>query len=319
MKRRAVLAGSASALSATVAGCAGLGGDGSDTGVPCDVTLTDPGPSSDRVVDAWFRADAPPHDPSRPEGVDIENRDEWDADYLGREMAETPSLSFETLSVSREAAAKVLQLPTGVGSRGYAVERVTGDRRAAVVESADAEGTVVLVGDCCGSSSVEYRWVRVEETEAGVHLHGYLRRPYVVTDDLSPRHSAVAVDRPPETVESVCVSLTTRVDERVHFDTASGVVSLVDGVIRNATLESVPLDVELAADDQTRLDRRLSLDPGERLDVGPVAEGSETLSVRASVAGSDRGTTEEYDASAGLLGIRVDDERVRVGEASDLP
>ncbi len=58
----------------------------------------------------------------------------------------------------------------------------------------------------------------------------------------------MAVDRPPETVRSVCVS-PRRDGRRVRRDAASGVVSLVDGVTRNATFEPVTIDVELTAGD----------------------------------------------------------------------
>ncbi|WP_311173574.1 hypothetical protein [Halobellus ordinarius] len=77
-----------------------------------------------------------------------------------------------------------------------------------------------------GSGSVEHRWARVESTEKGLALVGYYTDPYVQTDDLTTRVSLVEVFRPATEVEIAHIHLTVREEQRIHFNSTEGLVTI---------------------------------------------------------------------------------------------
>lgn len=311
MDRRMLLSASGSALSVGLVGCLGEARAPwrSNTGSPsCDVELNEPGPDTDRLVSAWARNDVPPYEIAYPQ--DAEDSDDWNPAYLGERMSETPSVGFVERSKSRS---RIRQPPEFThGTSQYVVELIENESELAATvegESADFEENVlVLVGDCCGSSSVEHRWARVEETQAGIHLHGYLERPWSVTPDLSPRYSLLEIERPTEGVDRACVSLTTREERRVHFDSTDGVVSLVAGVIANDTPETLDVGLRLSTTDgETRVDDTLTIAPKTewQAGIGLFGEANETFRVDLRVDQLDVEVSEEYRADGRLLGFRI--------------
>jgi len=104
----------------------------------------------------------------------------------------------------------------------------TDDTDADALEAVDfAETAVVIVESGWGSSSVHHRWVRVEDDDDAVHLHGYYTDPHFGTTDYTTRHSVVTVDRPAN-LEFARASVTVSEDRRIHVNSTEGVVSLAD-------------------------------------------------------------------------------------------
>ena len=104
----------------------------------------------------------------------------------------------------------------------------TDDEDAETLEGVDfAETVVVVVESGWGSSSVHHRWVRVEDDEETIHLHGYYTDPHFGTTDYTTRHSVVTVERPAD-LEFARASITVSEDHRVHVNSTEGVVSLED-------------------------------------------------------------------------------------------
>lgn len=309
MNRRTLLAGGGSALATLASGCI----DGtaepapSETpSPPCDVPLNDGGPDVDRLVEAWAHTDVPPHDIASQR--DVESEANWNADYLGSSMPTSPSLDFETHDVSR---ADVDDRLHASGGDQYVVELVDPDDDETAIladlDVDDQQSTLVLVGECCGSSSVRHRWARVQQAGATIHLHGYLEQPWVRTSDLSPRYSLVEVSRPAADVDQACVSLTTGREERLHVNSNDGVVSLVNAVLANDSDRRRTIDLRLrTTDGETRVDDSVTVDANtEWMGVGTVGEVGETLTVTVRGTDPDVDVRTDYDLSNGALGIRL--------------
>jgi hypothetical protein len=171
------------------------------------------------------------------------------------------------------------------------------------------ETVLVLVGECCGSSSVSHEWARVEATDAGVHLYGYHRQPYVQLTDLSPRYSLLAVDRPAggAEVEAACASLTVGERQRVHVGSPGGVVTLVGAVMANDLPEPVTgrLRITTAGGDR-RVDGPFSIEAmKEWKGLGLVGQRGERLTVELTVEALGIDLSTDYPADDGTLGIRI--------------
>ncbi|NGM70885.1 hypothetical protein G6M89_18075 [Natronolimnobius sp. AArcel1] len=184
------------------------------------------------------RVDTPPHEPERPAHDDPEN---WDDHYLGNGMESEPTLEFEPVSAVRleERAvdgqgfdigefysASLLETKSDLESAITLEE--TDDESRETLEDVSFDNQIVLVIESgFGSSSVRHEWVRVEAVDDGVHVHGYDVRPREQTMDYSPRHSVLVVDRPADVDDlRATVSHTTSEDQRVHYDSSEGVVTL---------------------------------------------------------------------------------------------
>lgn len=324
MDRRTILAGAGSAAAAAWAGCLGNGTSRESTPDPsgCDGGRNEPGPESDRVIDAWSRSDVPPYEIARPSHVD--DRTDWNPAHLGANMPTTPSVGFDTHTISRSETDALA--PARPSPNRYVV-RVIGDTGAAgqLLETRDVntgESVPVLVGDCCGSSSVELRWGRVEETADGVHIHGYLHQPRITTDDLTSRYSLLEIDRPAEEVDVACVSLTVDRETRVHFDSTDDVVSLVPGVIANRRPDPLAVQLHVSTDDgKTRVDEAFTLEPtgASWSGLGLLGELPETLRVELAVEELGIDVQTHYETERGPLGILIlHGGDARIGPSTDL-
>lgn len=318
MDRRTVLAGSGVALSALCGGCLGninTSRRGSTDSPSCDATLNEGGPSTDRPVAAWSRNDVPPYDIAYPENA--ESAEDWNPAYLGEQMSTSPSIDFRVNSIAGGQVHEPAKLRQGHNSYLLNLIETKEEREAHLTTGGTTdfdESVLVLVSECCGSSSVEHQWVRVEETTAGLHLYGYLRRPYVRTSDLSPRYSLLEIDRPADEVEVACASLTVREDQRIHFDSTDDVVSLVAGVLANDRADEVTGQLRITtADNERRVDGTVSIDAhSEWKEIGLIGETTEAFTVELTVDALDIDVTEEYRGEKGTLGIRIQ----RNGEAT---
>lgn len=99
-------------------------------------------------------------------------------------------------------------------------------QRRQTLENINFESTaLILVETGFGSSSIKHRWKRIEKGKNSVHLHGYYTKPLTRNSDVDTRFSVLRVNQPDD-FEFARVSLTTNVDERVHFNSTEGIVSL---------------------------------------------------------------------------------------------
>jgi hypothetical protein len=215
-------------ISLTVSGDKRVNFDSSEGVVTVDGTdgNTD-GQRSSQLPEA--RVDTPPHDPERPP------EDDWNPDWLGAGMSTDPSLPFEAVeaglaeSALRDPAAAesdpvyAASLLTSTGELEATVEMSEAPDRLGSVDF--GEELVVVVESGYGSSSVDHAWQRVEKTDDGVYLHGYLTDPRLQTDDYTTRHSVVIVETPAPKAGRAHVSLTYSEDWRVNFDTSEGAVT----------------------------------------------------------------------------------------------
>jgi hypothetical protein len=314
MNRRALLASGCVAVSTVCAGCLGgsLGVRGPDATPSCEPALNGVAPGSERLVNAWEHSDVPPYDASRP--ADAESESEWNPTYLGDGMATTPSLPFRRLDLDRDQLREpaTFEEPS---LRSYSVALIDSERERDRLLRTVGEGTdfgetvLVLVGECCGSSSVGHEWARVEATDAGVHLYGYHRQPYVQLTDLSPRYSLLAVDRPTGgvEVEAACASLTVGERQRVHVGSTDDSITLVGAVMANDLPEPVTgrLRITTAGGDR-RVDGPFSIEAmKEWKGLGLVGQRRELLTVELTVEVLGVDLSTDHPADDGTLGIRI--------------
>lgn len=197
-------------------------------------------PNADNGDDATVgeaTVDDPPYNIERPD--DGAEWDEWNHDLLGEHMPTTPSLEYETLDAEADVEVQPLDDLDREYESAYAVGLVTTpDREDEVFDRDPAAGPLVdydasllaVVHSGYGSSSLDHRWGRVEETNDGIHLHGYYSHPPEQTDDLAVRRSVVRVERPADHDQEPIarVSLTVSSDERVTFDSVAPASIVVD-------------------------------------------------------------------------------------------
>lgn len=198
---------------------------------------SDPDGTADDVVTEEPRVDEPPYE-IEPQSPPADEADDWDEHYLGRDIAEEPSLEFdpldgvrprETLAWDRNGTdqqfrVQALETASEVETV-FDLEAAETDTKARL-EDVDFERQCVLVVESgFGSGSVRHEWQRVEPADGVLEVHGYYATPFEQTDDITARHSVLVSDRPPETgFEYTRVFLTVDPDTRVRFNSTEGTV-----------------------------------------------------------------------------------------------
>lgn len=177
-------------------------------------------------------------EPSHEIDIPEQDSDQYNEEYLGAQMPTQPSIEFEELSVGHsvlwqdsltdmsgeEFWTQIIRTESARDAL-FDMERIDETEREQL-ESVDFEESVlVIVETGYGSSSVDHRWARVEETQEGVHLHGYHTDPREKTDDVTTWFSVLEVERPATSGPQAVVSLTVSPDRRVTFDSTNGEVS----------------------------------------------------------------------------------------------
>lgn len=243
MNRRRLLAGSGFVLSAAVSGCLGDGGSDETAGSDDengderdDAGTNDTERREIEPVEENPRADEPPHEITP---QDDEDRDDWNDDYLGERMETEPSLSFDSIPVTRRVLGdrRLTENSSQLGEYWVELIESEGDRNEFLdieelhdeesrerLETVDFDESVLIVLETgYGSSSVRHRFARIEGDERDLHLHGYYTDPHGRDGDISTWVSVLEVEQP-DTVEIARVSLTVARDLRVHFNSTEGVV-----------------------------------------------------------------------------------------------
>lgn len=329
MKRRRLLARSGLALTVPFAGCLSAIQSQSDEAAG---TTTEPSQDSGdggRLVVEWSGNDVPPYDIPSPDA-----KSGWNPDYLGENMASTPSLPFEWIQVDEPARTL---LPDSRGEWTYGVrvldsvaerddvldiQALDPTRRKRLTGIDFDESTLVLVGECCGSSSIEHRWVRVEERSSGVQLHGYLWKPKKRAGGVYSRYSVLEVSRPADKIDYARVSLTVEEQTRLHFDSRNDPVEFIPALVANDRDERLTVGIEITTGaGETRADGALDIERETRWqDIGFVGHGHTeyTVDVRVESLGID--VTSRYDAATAPLGIRIDEAgEVMVESTYEMP
>lgn len=217
MQRRTVLTGAGTTLGISLTGCLG------------DIT-------GDEEIEEDPRVDEPPHEivtpTSKPDG-------EWNDEYLGVNMATTPSLDFNEVpfwldnSLDDQA---FQQFRVGIAHDEESLSELISlesmdeeDRQAAEATNFD-DSLVAGIRSGPTSTSINHRWTRVEETDIGVHLHGYYTDPQEELEESGPRTSVLKIERPSDLTKRETpvarVSLTIDESRRVHFNSTEGIIEL---------------------------------------------------------------------------------------------
>lgn len=197
---------------------------------------TDDGGGTATAVPEEPRTDEPPY----PVADQPRDEAEWNELYLCENMPDDTDLGFDEAPAPR-LSDPLLSGPHD-GREEYAVRALTSAREVREVFDLDGDGNgespeepidridfdssvLLVVESGYGSGSIRHHWQRAEATDRGLRLHGCHVVPYVRTDDITARHSVVAVDRPPE-FELARVSLTVDAGRRVQFNSTEGVVAV---------------------------------------------------------------------------------------------
>ena len=267
----------------------------------------------DRTVEEWARNDIPPHEIVRPEESD------WKEHYLGENIEQDPTLSFEELPLSRtlldglrsefvekssesghEYFATVLTDDDDIGAY-VDIDALSDDDKEILTRIDFEKSAVVLVFFGAGSSSVTHQWVRVEPDSDGVHLHGYYTRPEMRNLISVPlRFSAIKVDRPDREIHFARVSFTQSACTRVHFDSRDGRVTLLTATFSSERDDAVTAAVRITtATGEVRVDDELEIDG--TADHGPVitsfGEVGETYMITVKIDALGIDVTKEYHAT----------------------
>jgi len=190
----------------------------------------------DKKIEEDPRVDEPPHEIVPPTSDPDE---EWNDEYLGVNMAQRPSLDFKEVpfwldnSLDDQA---FQQYRVGIAhdeeslSELIALESMDEEDRQAAEATNFDDWLVVGIRSGHVSTSVNHRWARVEETDIGVHLHGYYTDPQEELEESGPRVSVLKIERPNDLTERETpvarVSLTINESQRVHFNSTEGVIEL---------------------------------------------------------------------------------------------
>jgi hypothetical protein len=203
--------------------------------------------NDETVISEDPRIDEPPY-PIDEETIknyssDKKAQQNWNSRYLGEEMPTQPSVEFErldipigfvtsdTFNLARHVEdLNAAYLAVVIKNKSEITDIFKTDemdkQRRQTLENINFESTaLILVETGFGSSSIKHRWKRIEKGKNSVHLHGYYTKPLTRNSDLDTRFSVLRVNQPDD-FEFARVSLTTNVDERVHFNSTEGIVSL---------------------------------------------------------------------------------------------
>jgi len=216
MKRRKYIASSSIIATGALSGCLDIfRGSESDDEYP---EL----PSEERV-------DTPPYEINRPP----DNEDEWNPDYLGENLDSSPTLNFTTVDNVTVDNPK-LSIDDMIESNEFIVRVIDNEddmndilRIPSDFEINFDDEILLIIESGYGSTSRSQQWKRIEETNTGIHVHGYKYVPFDTRADFKSVSSVLKVDKPSTTDDIIAdVSLTVDQDFRINFDSTEDVVRI---------------------------------------------------------------------------------------------
>lgn len=223
MNRRKYLSSFAVSVGAVMAGCFDMSDEEIDEGQKEEY------PTLDK------RVDEPPYEIEvpNPQGDPPYDEHQWDSHYLGENMSESPSVSFNEYGRAPIIESKVSIQEQSMNNEYTAHVITSEDEKSEILDTDIFEETVdfareflIVVESGYGSSTPTHQWKRVESYDGGVHLHGYYTDPYLQTTDYASRASVVKVRQSIDSESKAMVSLTVTDSHRVHFESTEGVVGV---------------------------------------------------------------------------------------------
>lgn len=212
MKRRKLIATGSLGI-ASLAGCIYILNQRRDSSDDDEISP----PSEDRVHE-------PEHEINRPE-----DEDEWNPHYLGENQSNNPSIEFNQQFNARLIDEKLSVTNMEVGNE-FLIRVIDNESDMNDIirtdENVDFNSEKLLVVESgYGSSSYMHRWSRIEETNEGVHLYGYLYRPIEKRNDLDSNSSIIKINSNIENLKAK-VSLTMDADFQVNFNSEENIVRI---------------------------------------------------------------------------------------------
>ncbi len=218
MHRRALLAGA-------LVGFGGFSECSDGNAEEDDFSCTEGDADKPIDIEAFPGMDTPPHSIEEQD----RERDDWNNHYLGECMDEDPTVPFEfetsieldgRWELDDTASHAVRWVRTGFEAAQWF------PRSSRFLDIDYDQASVIVVRTWHHSSDRTHHWVRVEETSAGLHAHGYQWDARYPQADSGGTASGVLVEYDGTADERVTVSLTSETDERFHCTTENGPVNL---------------------------------------------------------------------------------------------
>lgn len=182
--------------------------------------LPDP-PSEERV-------DTPPYEINVP----YNNVDDWNPHYMGQNLSSTPTRNFSE-NVNASLSDQKIRIEDMVESNEYLIRIIDNESEMNDVLNVgnnfniNFEDEILLVVESgFNSSSLMHQWRRVEDTSDGIHIHGYMYRPYDRRLDFKSRSSILRVNKPDMDDITAYVSLTVDPEFRINFNSSEGIVRI---------------------------------------------------------------------------------------------
>lgn len=204
-------------------------------------------PQSDETITEEPRIDNPPqeiHPQSWSDYQDMDYQeaiDNWNNDYLGENINIDSSLEFKRLNMSRFSInTPILSESMNTNYNHYFVNFINSQDKARstfeyenmsddivneIEETDFSESIFYVVKSGYGSGSIGHRWSGVTTVDDSLTAIGYYTKPFEQTDDITTRSSIVKVSNV-DNPDYIRVSLTVDENNRVHFNSTEGVVSV---------------------------------------------------------------------------------------------
>jgi len=223
MNRRKFIAAGSTAAATTLAGCYGV-----YRYITNDEQEYEEKPYPDELP-SNNRVDTPPYE--IPEQGESEN--DWNPNYLGTNLSTTPSINFTT-RVDASLSDKKIDIRNMEESNEYLVRVIDNEstmndilNTGSEIDIDFNEEILLVIESGFGSSSLIQRWNRVEETANGIHIHGYMYKPFNHRLDFKSRSSVVKVERP-DNIDNITayVSLTVDREFRINFNSDEDIVRI---------------------------------------------------------------------------------------------
>lgn len=218
MNRRKFIASGSSVVAISLSGCLDI--FRRNNGEPDSNDEYPDLPSEERV-------DTPPYEITTPS----DREDEWNPHYMGKNLSKNPTRNFST-NVNANLRDQKIRIEDMIESNEYIVRIIDNEEDLNNILNTNDNFNInfddeilIVVESGFNSSSLMHQWQRVEDTSDGIHIHGYMYRPYDRRLDFESRSSIIRVDKP-DNLEKAYVSLTIDPEFRINFNSSEGIVRI---------------------------------------------------------------------------------------------